>query len=136
MAESSWKKCEAYMNGVKITGLRGFTYEKESDDEPIYAGGDQPIAIQSGNVSYRGNLKAFKSDIDAMNKAAQAQGYNDITEVNNLVLVKVYKPEGQTLLQTDTLTGVKISKLTKGWDQGAKFMEIDLPYNFLNLKIT
>lgn len=132
--EAEWAQFEVNFAGKRIAGLRGLNYDKSYEDEALYAAGDEPISIQSGNKAYSGELKVLKGELDLMNAAAQAAGYDDITDVHGLIIVAAYLPKGDRLLKTDTLTGVKINKLPKGWDQGAKMMDVSLPFNFLRLK--
>ena len=133
--ESEWNDFQVSLDSVKIAGLRGLSYKETDEDEPLYAAGRLPVGIQTGNTSYEGELKVLKNEIDAMNIAAKAAGYNSIKDVPNLVIVAVFKPKGIRVLRTDTLLGVKISELPVGWDQGSKFMEISLPYKFLDIKL-
>lgn len=132
--EAEWAQFEVLMDGKRIAGLRGLTYGKEWEAEHLHAAGNEPISIQRGNKKYEGTLKALKGDVDAMNDAARAKGYEDITDVEDLTITVAYLPKGTRLLRTDIQTGVHINKLEKGWDQGAKFMEISLPYMFTGLK--
>ena len=129
--ETEWRDFDVTLDGVKIAGLRGLSYKETDEDEALVF---DPIGIQSGNTTYEGELKALKNEVDAMNTAALAAGYRSIKDVPNLVVVAVYKPKGQRALRTDILTGLKISELPMGWDQGAKFMEITLPFKFTSIK--
>lgn len=134
--EVEWGQYEIHFNGIGILKIRGNKYKKEKEDEELYAGGDEPIDIQSGNKKYSGELKVLKGALDGINQAAQAAGYDDITDVpaKLTTLVNTYKPKGSRTLQTDTQIGVKIGSFEKGFEQGAKQMEIALPYKFLKLK--
>lgn len=132
--ETEWRDFDVTLDGVKIAGLRGLSYKETDEDEALHGAGSDPIGIQSGNTTYEGELKALKNEVDAMNTAALAAGYRSIKDVPNLVVVAVYKPKGQRALRTDILTGVKIGELPMGWDQGAKYMEIALPFKFTGIK--
>lgn len=134
--EADWGQYEVHFNGVGILKLRGNKYKKEHEDEELYAAGTEPIDIKSGNTKYSGELKVLKGALDGINQAAQAAGYADITEVPAALttLVNTYKAKGTRTLQVDVQLGVKIGSFEKGFEQGAKFMEITLPYKFLGLK--
>lgn len=134
LKESEWNDFEVSIDGVKIKGLRGLTYKETDEDEPLHGQGRNPIGIQTGNTTYEGELKALKNEVDAMNVAALAAGYGSIKDVPNLIIVATYKPKRQRSLRTDTFMGVKISELPQGWEQGSKFMEIALPFKFLEIK--
>lgn len=131
--ESEWRNFQVSLDGVVITGIRGLSYKETDEDEALHAAGQTPVGIQTGNTTFEGSLKVLKNEVDALNIAAIAAGYRSIKDVPNLVIVAAYKPIGQRALRTDTMYGVKISELPYGWDQGAKFMEIDLPFKFLEI---
>lgn len=132
--ESEWRDLSVTIDGVKVTGLRGLKYKAADEDEHLHGAGSEPIGIQSGNTVYEGEMKLLKNEVDALNIAAKAAGYDSIKDVPNLVIVAAYRPKGQRVLRTDILSGIKISELEYGWDQGAKFMEIALPFKFLEIK--
>lgn len=134
--EAEWGQYEVHVNGVGILKLRGHKYKKEKETEELYAAGNDPIDIQSGNNKYSGELKVLKGALEGFNESAKAAGYDDITEIpaQMTTIVSTYKAKGTRVLQTDTCLGVKFESFEKGWDQGAKMMEITLPYKFLKLK--
>ena len=74
----------------------------------------------------------LKGAIDDMNRAAQAAGGNDILDMQFDIVV-TYRPKGARPLQTDILAGVEVKDFEKGWEQGAKNMDITLPIVFLKL---
>lgn len=132
--ESEWRDLAVTIDGVKVTGIRGLSYKETDEDELLHAAGHKPIGIQSGNTTYEGEMKLLKNEADALNIAAKAAGYESIKDVPNLVVVASYKAKGQRVLRTDILSGLKCSELPYGWDQGAKFMEITMPFKFLDIK--
>lgn len=134
--ECTWGDFQFYFNGVRIAKIRGYKYGVESDDEELYAEGNEPIDIQMGNAKVNGEFKVLKGALDAMNAAAVAAGYDNITKVpaknNNIVLH--YKAGGSRALQTKTIFSVKIGKYEEGMDQGAKMVEVTLPFKALKVK--
>lgn len=134
--EVEWGQYAVHFNGIGILKLRGHKYKKEKETEELYAAGEDPIDIQSGNNKYSGELKVLKGALDGFNKSAKAAGYDDITEIpTSLVsLVSTYREKGTRTLTTDTCMGVKFSEFEKDFQQGAKMMEITLPYKFLKFK--
>lgn len=130
--ECQWKEMVIAISGANVTKIRGVKYAIESDDEPLHAAGDQPISIQSGNDKYAGSFKFLKGALDDLHRAAIALGAPNITKIRFTITV-TYLGAGERLPQTDTLVGCKISKWEKGWEQGAKYMDIDVPINFLKL---
>lgn len=124
---------EVWFAGARLTKIRGLKYKAGKEKELLYAEGDEPISIQSGNKVYSGEIKVLKGAIDDMNRAAQSAGGRDINDLEFDIVVN-YKPRLNRALQTDILVAVQITEFEKGWDQGAKNMDITLPILFLRLQ--
>lgn len=122
--------------GTQLTGLRGLTYKKSQEKEPVYGAGNEPRAIQRGNKKYEGQLMLLKSDFDALNIAAIAAGYEDIVDVpGDLIdLIVVYQKEGTAKLSTDRLLNVEFTEAEDGMKQNDKFKEVTLPFICLKIK--
>jgi hypothetical protein len=120
--------------GRELTGLRGLTYKKSQEKEPVYGQGNEPKAIQRGNKKYEGTLMLLKSDFDDMNAAARAAGYQDITDVPGTAIdiTCVYEKDGK--LRTDSCIAVDFTEFEDGMKQGDKFREVTLPFICLRLK--
>ena len=67
-----------------------------------------------------------------MNKAAQLAGGDDVLDMQFDIVV-TYKPKGARQLQIDTLVSVEVKEFEKGWEQGAKHMDVTLPIVFMKL---
>lgn len=130
--ECEWADMEVTLAGAPVTKIRGIKYKATKDKEHLYAEGDQPIAIQSGNRAYEGEIKILKGALDDLNTAAISAGVQDVLDLEFDVTV-TYKKKGNRLLRTDILVGVQVKEFEQGWDQGAKSMEITLPVIFLRL---
>jgi hypothetical protein len=122
--------------GAELSGLRGLVYKKSREKEPVYGAGADPKSIQRGNKSYEGTLTVLKSDLDALNRAAIAAGYEDIVEVpsKNIVITCVYEKQGDVGVSTVSCIGVEFTEYEDGMKQGDKFKEVELPFIFLRLK--
>ncbi len=131
--ECEWADMSVIFAGSLLTKIRGVKYKASKDKQLLHAAGDEPISIQSGNRTYEGQIKVLKGALDDMNKAAQEAGGNDILDMQFDIVI-TYKASGARPLQTDTLHGVEVKDFEKGWDQGAKNMEISLPIVFLQLE--
>jgi hypothetical protein len=134
LKETEWQDIKVAIDGKPVTGIRNVSYKKGWEDEALYGAGSDPIGIQSGNKSYEGSIKLLKNELDALNTAAKALGFDDISDVPGIVITVAYMPKGGRILKTDTMTGCKISEINRSMEQGGKFMEIDLPFKFLALK--
>jgi hypothetical protein len=134
--ELEWKHADLSFLGVTIRGLRGFKYKKSTESEHLFAAGDQPVGIQTGNKKIEGSIKLLKSELDRLNKAARAAGYADFSEVPYQVITATfhYKEAFGREKQTDVISGIKFTEFEKGMEQGAKLMEIDCPFIALSLK--
>lgn len=130
--ECEWSDVSVQIAGALVTKLRGISYKATKDKELLHAAGDEPISIQSGNRTYEGQIKVLKGALDDMNRAAIAAGGSDVLDLAFEVVV-VYKPKGSRVLQTDVLVNVEIKEFEKGWDQGAKSMDVTLPIIFTKL---
>lgn len=133
--EVAWADLSVRVFDTTVKANRGTKYSKETEKEALYAAGDEPIGIQSGNKKYEGSLKVLKSALDMLNEAARDAGYRDITEVpyQAVVITVNYKEGFGRPMRTDILRGVSFSKFEKGMDQGAKFMEVEIPFIYLAL---
>lgn len=128
--ECEWSDLSVLIDGKRSVKLRSIKYKVSQENELLYAAGNQPIGIQTGNISYEGELKMLKGDLDALNRAAQAAGFPNICNVP-LTIICAYKQTLNRPLQTDTLSYVMISEYEKSFEQGAKLMEISLPFKCL-----
>ncbi len=133
--ECAFKHVTITVLGRTITGLRGFEFKKAIEKEELYGSGDEPIDIQSGNKKYDGNLKLLKYEVDLLNDAAQAAGYEDITEVPHeaIVITCQFKKTAQSASRTHAARGVSFTEMPFGMEQNAKNTEVTLP--FIAMKI-
>jgi hypothetical protein len=131
--EAVWAEMEVMISGALAqTKIRGINYAIESEDKELFAGGDEAVSIQSGNISKSGTLKLLKGAIDDWNVAARAAGGRWLTDLK-VDIVVTYLPAIGRDVQIDTLVGVKVGKMPKGWEQGATNMDCELPFKFLRL---
>ncbi len=129
-SECAWSHFEVKILNRVIKGLRGFESKKTVDAEHLYGAGDEPIDIMKSNKKYEGNIKILGFEADAMNKAAQDAGFDDITEVpHELIVITIsFKRRATDKLKTYISTGVQFTEDGVSLEQGAKNREITLPY--------
>ncbi len=118
--------------GQKLTGLRGIDYKRKRNKELLHAQGDEPFSVQSGNADYSGSITMLKADFDALNTAAVAAGYTDITDLPGFPIVVEYSNAAK--ISIDTLVGVEFDEYDEGLKQGDKFKEVTLPILYLRIK--
>lgn len=134
-SECAWSNISMKVLGRTITGLKGFSFKKGVEKEHIYAAGKDPVDIQSGNVKPEGNIKLLKYEVDLLNDAAQAAGYEDILEVpHDLILITcAFKKSKTDTIRTIEAQGVAFTELDYTMEQNAKNADITLP--FLCMKV-
>ncbi len=130
--DCEWADMTVMFAGSPLTKIRGVKYKAAKEKQLLHAAGDEPISIQSGNRTYEGQIKVLKGALDDMNRAAINAGGEDILDMQFDIVI-TYKAKGTRLLQTDTMVSVEIKGFEKGWDQGAKNMDVTLPIVFMRL---
>ncbi len=131
--ECEWADMSVIFSGAPLIKVRGLKYKASKAKQLLHGAGDEPISIQSGNRTYEGQIKVLKGALDDMNIAAVAAGGEDVLDMQFDIVI-TYKPAASRPLQTDVLRGVQIKDFEKGWEQGAKNMDITLPVIFLKLE--
>ncbi|MFN4249058.1 MAG: hypothetical protein ACK4EY_15125 [Flavipsychrobacter sp.] len=130
-----WSHQEFYLNGQLVTAFTALKYKTSREVEEIYGAGDDPIDLQAGNKSHSGTVTVYEDVVNAMNKAAVAAGFDDLTDVP-WTISSSYKATITQPRQTDTLENVRITEYEKGMEQNAKGMPIALPFKALRKKAT
>lgn len=131
--EYDWSSVTTVLAGRIITGIRGVEYKESLEKDPLYAKGNKPIGMQLGNYAYEGKLTLLQSELDALELACKA-AKTKVLEVQLNVVVVYGNPEKGDLLKTDVLYGVSFTEVNKTMKQGDKFMEIELPFKFIDKK--
>lgn len=129
--ECAWAQTSMKLLGATITGIRGFEFKKNIEKELIFAAGDEAIDITQGNKSVSGSLTLLKYEFDKLNDAAQAAGYEDITEVphNAILITCAFKLNATTPVRIiETTLGAAFTEHTVAMQQNAKMTEVPLPF--------
>jgi hypothetical protein len=98
--------------------------------EEIYGRGQNPLNIQEGNYSYKGEIKIGQSELEAMILAAKQQGLSSILKMKFDVNI-AYSLDGVVI--RDVCRNGRIEKFEKGMKQGDTAMEIQLPFKFTGI---
>lgn len=130
--EYSWSNVHILAFGRRLMEAKAVEYKQSREKELIFAAGDKPRGIGYGNKSYSGTLTLLQSGVEALNKLAKDNGYEDITDIEFDLVVAYVPPAG--LVTTDTLKYVSITEIPKGMKQGDKFMEVALPFIMLGIE--
>jgi hypothetical protein len=129
--EVEWADVTILVDGIDATlKSLGISYGVKVDKEHLFAGGDEPVGIQSGNRTPSGVLTVLKENYDILDEAAIAAGGRDITDLV-LQLAVFYKPKGNRPPRTEILEGAEFSEFNSKIAQGDKKMPVELPFLFL-----
>lgn len=128
--ECAWKSTSVAILGKKIVGISAFDFKKGIDKEHLFAAGDQPLDIQTGNVTPSGSITVLKFEFDKLNDIAQAAGYDDISDVPHplISITCQFKKYKTSPIYIITAMGVAFQDWTVGQKQNDKKTDIQLPF--------
>jgi len=129
--EYEWADMTLVLGSRDVTGIRAIKYSEKIEREAYYAKGRYPHGIQSGNVSYEGEITVLQSELEALIVAAGGSilrlkglranvSYGDLSKMDAVV--------------TDSLESIYFTDNTKELKQGDKFMEVKLPFICVNIR--
>ena len=124
--EYAWIDVTLVMLGKPVTGLRGIEYKMKRQKEALFATGKKARGIQLGKKEYEGTITVLQSELIAMQTAAKAKGYDDVTDLEFDAIVS-YVPESG-VVQTDKIVNLSIMEAPYGMKEGDLFQEIALPF--------
>lgn len=125
-----WNDITLFAGNRDITGARSVKYTAKQEKEPLYGKGSKPLSIQKGNKSYEGELGLIQSELEALEVAAGGS----ILDLELTVVVSYGNPTRGDAVKTDKLIGVQFTEDPREMKQGDKFMEVTLPFIFLDKK--
>ena len=121
--EYEWADIDIVMAGRPVTGIRGIKYNTKKEKELVYAKGNKPHAVQSGNYDHSGEITVLQSEYNALRQAAKGD-----------ILSAYGNPSRGDAVTVDTLIGVEFTEDNTEWKQGDKFQEKTIPFVFLDKK--
>lgn len=128
--EYEWADIDIVIAGRPVTGIRGIKYNTKKEKELVYAKGNKPHAVQSGNYDHSGEITVLQSEYNALRQAAKG----DILSVSLDIVVAYGNPTRGDAITTDILVGVEFTEDNTEWKQGDKFQEKTIPFVFLDRK--
>lgn len=128
--EYEWADIDVVIAGRPVTGIRGIKYNTKKEKELVYAKGNKPHAVQSGNYDHSGEITVLQSEYNALRQAAKG----DILSVSLDIVVAYGNPTRGDAITTDILVGVEFTEDNTEWKQGDKFQEKTIPFVFLDRK--
>ncbi len=126
----SWKDLSVAYGGRIIEGITENEYEIEQDDDFLYGRGNEPHDIIEGNISYKGKLTLWQSELEAMIRDAPGKKLSNLRPD----IVNTYASEEGGQITTDICGNVKFGGYKKSFKQGDKNMLVELPYKFTRYK--
>lgn len=128
--EYEWADISLVVAGRDIKGFRGVKYSEKQEKEAVHAKGNRPHCIQSGNITYEGELTLLQSEYETLRLA---MGGSILS--GSLTMVVAYgNPSKGDVMVTDVLSGCEFTEDATEWKQGDKFQEKSLPFVFLSKK--
>ena len=128
--EFEWSDVSAVVAGRDIKGLRGVKYSEKQEKEALYGKGNKAHCIQSGNITYEGELTLTQSEYETLRLAMGGS----ILSGSFSMIVAYGNPSKGDVMVTDALSGCEFTEDSTEWKQGDKFQEKSLPFVFLSKK--
>jgi hypothetical protein len=122
-----WADISIMLAGGELFNFTAIKFGIPTKKEHLFADGDMPVDIQSGERTPKGELTVLKGVLDALNDAAVAAGGRDI---GDLVVdcVVYYKPSGTRLPRTRTIVQLQFTDYEEAMKEGDMKMECTLPF--------
>ncbi|MDE6483485.1 MAG: hypothetical protein K2L01_07000 [Rikenellaceae bacterium] len=125
-----WADITVFAGGRDITGIRSIKYSTKQEKELLHGKGNNPLSIQKGNKTNEGEIGLLQSELEALEVAAGGS----ILDLELNVVVTYGNPSKGDAVKTDQLMGVQFTEDPRELKQGDKFMEITVPFIFLEKK--
>lgn len=124
--EYAWIDVNVVLLGKPVAGLRGIEYKSKRQKEALYATGKKARGIQMGRKEYEGTITVLQSELIAMQAAAKAKGYDDVTDLEFDVIVTYMSESG--IVQTDKVVNASITEAPNNMKEGDLYSEHALPF--------
>lgn len=119
-----------FMGNRDVIGLRSLKYVTKQEKELLHAKGNRPISIQKGNITNEGEIGLLQSELEALEVAAGGS----ILDLELTIVINYGNPSKGDMIKTDELIGVQFTEDPREMKQGDKFMDVVLPFIFLEKK--
>lgn len=128
--EYAWSDVKIVLSELKgPIQATGFKVTTQREMEPLYGRGSKPHSIQYGNISSKGEISLWQSELEKLIKKAHEKHDGDITLLcfNVTVTYNMIKEDDTKLLTTDTWKSFCPTEVTKEFNQGDFRMEVTIP---------
>lgn len=135
-SEYAWHHTEVKILDRILTGITAWELNKEEEKEAQYGAGQHPIDIQAGNIKCSGSINVWGFELDRMEQAAQAAGYDSILDVpHELIVVTVTARKlSKDPITTWVATGVAFTSTKDSMSQNDKKRDCPLPFICMNIE--
>lgn len=127
--EYQWSDVQLMMLGKLVTRVRGVKFAMKKEKEYLFARGENPHAIQTGNKMPEGELTLLQSEVEALQNGLQP--HEDLTDLTEFNIVVSFVKKGSPAVHTYILKGCQFTEDPRELKQNDKFMELSLPIMFL-----
>ena len=124
--EYAWVDVNVVLLGKPVVGLRGIEYKSKRQKEALYATGKKARGIQMGRKEYESTVTVLQSELIAMQAAAKAKGYDDVTDLEFDIIVSYVSESG--VVQTDKVVNASITEAPNNMKEGDLYSEHALPF--------
>lgn len=124
--EYGWTNVTVVLLGKPVEGIRGIEYKSKRAKELLFASGKKARGIQMGKKEYEGTITVLQSELIALQKAAKAKGYDDVTDLEFDVIVSYISESG--VVQTDKIVNASITEAPNSIKEGDLYSEHALPF--------
>lgn len=124
--EYDWTTVTVVLLGKPVEGIRGIEYKSKRAKELLFASGKKARGIQMGKKEYEGTITVLQSELIAMQTAAKAKGYEDVTDLEFDIIVSYISETG--VVQTDKVVNASITEAPNSIKEGDLYSEHALPF--------
>ncbi|KAA6336276.1 hypothetical protein EZS27_015563 [termite gut metagenome] len=130
--EYSWADIKVVLLGREVTGIRAVEYKTKHQKELLYAAGRKARSVQWGKKEHEGTITVLQSELIALDNAAKAKGWDDVTDMDFDIIVSYIPSSG--IISTDKILQASITEIPKSFKEGDLFLEIALPFIALHIE--
>lgn len=129
--EFEWADITLVVAGRDVKGFRAVKYGAKAEKEALYAKGNNPHSIQSGNISYEGEIALTQSEYETLRLAMGGSLLRGSVDM----VVSYGNPSKGDAMVTDLIFGAQFTEDKTEWKQGDKYQEKTLPFLYLDQKV-
>ncbi|KAA6346437.1 hypothetical protein EZS27_006087 [termite gut metagenome] len=130
--EYSWADIKVVLLGREVTGIRAVEYKTKHQKELLYAAGRKARSVQWGKKEHEGTITVLQSELIALDNAAKAKGWDDVTDMDFDIIVSYISSSG--IVSTDKILQASITEIPKSFKEGDLFLEVALPFIALHIE--